>query len=225
MRRRDRSISRRQCAIAGRSTASVPLVERDRGRAATAGPTASRHAKSTFSGVERARAAAQRGAGSTTECANQVIRSVDFTGSRRVYHRALRSCDLVARRLARRRAAPSCCSAAGLSVLCVCPADVDEYGAGPSERPDDYVRRLARGEGARGRAARRRRTRSMLGADTTVVVDGDDPREAGRRGARPRACCGGWPAASHQVLTGVASVAAGASRDAVEVTARRRSRR
>jgi septum formation protein len=81
-------------------------------------------------------------------------------------------------------------------------ADVDETPRA-GETPEAYVRRLA-AEKARAVAARRPE-RLVLGADTTVVVDGDLlGKPAGA--AEARAMLTRLQGRAHQVLTGVALV-------------------
>ena len=76
------------------------------------------------------------------------------------------------------------------------PADVDERQF-PGESPADYVARLAR-EKAR---AVHRDGEVALGADTTVVVNGDSLAKPGD-GAEARAMLGRLQGRSHEVLTG-----------------------
>ncbi|MGE0462945.1 MAG: nucleoside triphosphate pyrophosphatase [Vicinamibacterales bacterium] len=93
------------------------------------------------------------------------------------------------------------------------PAEVDEAPR-PGEVPADYVRRVAREKAEA--VARLNPGRLVLGADTTVVVDGTilakagDPDEA-------RAMLARLAGRAHQVLTGVALVGPGIS--AVDVAA------
>ena len=81
-------------------------------------------------------------------------------------------------------------------------ADVDETQS-PGEAPDEYVRRLALAKALA--VVRRGESRPVLGADTTVVIDGetlgkpDDAADARRMLLR-------LSGRSHQVLTGVALV-------------------
>lgn len=93
-------------------------------------------------------------------------------------------------------------------------ADVDETPR-PGEAPATYVARLA---DAKARAVLARRPDALvLGADTTVVVDGDilakpaDVADAARMVGRLQG-------RAHEVLTGVALVSAGWSRVAVAAT-------
>ena len=85
------------------------------------------------------------------------------------------------------------------------PAEVDETPR-PGEHPADYVRRLAREKAAA--VASRNPGRLVLGADTTVVIDGrilakaEDPAEA-------RAMLAQLAGRAHQVLTGVALLGPG----------------
>ena len=82
----------------------------------------------------------------------------------------------------------------------VVPPDVDERRR-PQERPADYVRRLAREKA--GTVAARYAGRIVLGADTTVVVDGTvlgKPRDDVEAAEMLRALSG----RVHEVLTGVA---------------------
>lgn len=96
----------------------------------------------------------------------------------------------------------------------VLSVDVDETPrTGESAR--EYVERLAL-EKARAVAAERPRD-VVLGADTTVVVDGrilEKPRDAADAAAMLRALSG----RAHEVLTGVAVVAPGRIRTGVEST-------
>jgi septum formation protein len=81
----------------------------------------------------------------------------------------------------------------------VVAADVDE-GQHAGEAADTYVRRLAAAKAARVAAAHPRR--AVLGADTTVVVDGEvlgKPRDAAEAASMLRRLSG----RSHEVLTGV----------------------
>lgn len=92
-----------------------------------------------------------------------------------------------------------------------CPADVDESVRG-GEAPEDYVRRLAREKA--GAVASRRLFGLVLGADTTVVVEGDilgKPRDEDEARRMLRRLAGRW----HEVLTGVALVRAETGRSAV----------
>jgi septum formation protein len=81
-------------------------------------------------------------------------------------------------------------------------ADVDETQS-PGEAPDEYVRRLALAKALA--VVERGESRPVLGADTTVVIDGetlgkpDDAADARRMLLR-------LSGRSHQVLTGVALV-------------------
>jgi septum formation protein len=91
------------------------------------------------------------------------------------------------------------------------PADVDE-SLRAGERADDYVRRLAR-EKAEAVAASRL-FGLVLGADTTVVVEGDilgKPRDEEDARRMLRRLSGRW----HEVLTGVALVRAETGRAVV----------
>ena len=122
-----------------------------------------------------------------------------------------RECIIASVRLvlaSRRPAAPSCCAPPAIASTSQ-PADVDET------RPR---RRTARRVTSRGWRARRRRARRcgcvrttiVLGADTVVVVDRDvlgKPDDATRRRGDAAAPV---RAATHEVLTGVPSRAAGA---------------
>jgi septum formation protein len=81
-------------------------------------------------------------------------------------------------------------------------ADVDETQL-PGESPEAYVRRLALAKA--GAVARRGEWKPVLGADTTVVIDGETlgkPEDAAD--ARRMLCR--LSGRSHQVLTGVALV-------------------
>jgi septum formation protein len=97
----------------------------------------------------------------------------------------------------------------------IVPAAIDERAL-PDERPDDHVRRLARGKAVAAAALAPGAT--ILGADTVVVVDDTilgkphDARDA-RRMLRLLA------GRRHHVFTGVAVCRLGVTRDAVEVTA------
>ena len=53
----------------------------------------------------------------------------------------------------------------------------------------------------------------VLGADTTVVVDGDILGQAGRRRRRGARCCARLQGRAHEVLTGVALVLGPAGRE------------
>jgi septum formation protein len=84
------------------------------------------------------------------------------------------------------------------------PADVDESLL-KGEAPEDYVRRLAREKA--GAAASARLFGLVLGADTTVVVEGEilgKPRDEAEARRMLRRLSGRW----HEVLTGVALVRA-----------------
>ncbi|MER3426844.1 MAG: septum formation inhibitor Maf [Pyrinomonas sp.] len=81
-------------------------------------------------------------------------------------------------------------------------ADIDE-AARRDETPEDYVQRLAREKAARIAAVQP--SRFVLGADTTVVVDGEllgKPADACQARAMLRKLSGKW----HDVFTGVALV-------------------
>jgi septum formation protein len=93
------------------------------------------------------------------------------------------------------------------------PAGVDETRLA-GERAEDFVRRLAREKAEA--VARTRLFGLVLGADTTVVVDGEileKPRDAEDARRMLRALGGRW----HEVLTGVALVRAETGRAAVGV--------
>jgi septum formation protein len=93
------------------------------------------------------------------------------------------------------------------------PAGVDETRLA-GEPAEDFVRRLAREKAEA--VARTRLFGLVLGADTTVVVDGEileKPRDAGDARRMLRALGGRW----HEVLTGVALVRAETGRTAVGV--------
>lgn len=93
------------------------------------------------------------------------------------------------------------------------PADVDETQR-PGEAPDDFVRRLARDKAEA--IAATRLFGLVLGADTTVVVDGDvlgKPRDADDARRMLRALGG----RTHEVLTGVALIRAESGRTAIGV--------
>lgn len=84
------------------------------------------------------------------------------------------------------------------------PADVDE-SLRAGEPAEEYVRRLAREKA--GAAAATRLFGLVLGADTTVVVEGDilgKPRDEDEARLMLRRLAGRW----HEVLTGVALVRA-----------------
>jgi septum formation protein len=86
------------------------------------------------------------------------------------------------------------------------PVNIDESPA-PSEDPATYVERLAR-EKAEAAAAKQLSPALVLGADTTVVVDGmmlGKPYDAEDARRMLRLLSGRW----HEVLTGVALVRAG----------------
>src|SRR2546423_44080 len=92
-----------------------------------------------------------------------------------------------------------------------CPANVDETRA-PEERAEDFVRRLAREKAET--VARTRLFGLVLGADTTVVVDGEileKPRDADDARRMLTLLSGRW----HEVLTGVALVRAESGRAVV----------
>src|SRR5215211_3919050 len=93
------------------------------------------------------------------------------------------------------------------------PAGVDETRLA-GEAAEDFVRRLAREKAEA--VARTRLFGLVLGADTTVVVDGEileKPRDAADARRMLRALGGRW----HEVLTGVALVRAETGRTAVGV--------
>jgi septum formation protein len=104
-------------------------------------------------------------------------------------------------------------AAAGF-VFSVAHADIDETPLG-DEPADRYVLRLAE---AKARAvAERHPGRAVLGADTTVVVDGDilaKPADAADAAAMLRRLQG----RAHDVLTGVALVAGGRARVVLDTT-------
>ena len=104
--------------------------------------------------------------------------------------------------------------AAGFSFT-VDPVDVDE-SALPGETPEGHVRRLARAKAQAG--LNRHPERTVLGADTVVVVDGrilGKPRDAAEAAAMLTALSG----RVHHVFTGVAVARSGIVRDAVDVSA------
>lgn len=104
-------------------------------------------------------------------------------------------------------------TAAGIA-FDVDPANVDETER-PDEPADAYVRRIARDKAAV--VAARHPDRVVLAADTTVVVDGailGKPRDRADAARMLRALAG----RDHGVLTAVAIVRDGATRDAVETT-------
>jgi septum formation protein len=85
-------------------------------------------------------------------------------------------------------------------VFTIAPADLDETPL-PGEAPAAYVRRLAEAKAAE--VARRRPDAVVVGADTTVVVDGDilgKPADAAEAAAMLARIQG----RAHEVLTGVA---------------------
>lgn len=91
------------------------------------------------------------------------------------------------------------------------PADVDET-VRAGEPPEEYVRRLAREKAEA--VARTRLFGLVLGADTTVVVEGEilgKPRDEEEAAEMLRRLAGRW----HEVLTGVALVRAETGRAAV----------
>ena len=95
------------------------------------------------------------------------------------------------------------------------PVDVDE-SALPGETAEGHVRRLARAKAQAG--ADRHPGRTVLGADTVVVVDGrilGKPRNAADAAAMLTALSG----RVHHVFTGVAVARNGMVRDAVDVSA------
>jgi len=103
-------------------------------------------------------------------------------------------------------------AAAGFS-FDVVAVDVDETRR-PGEDPSVYVERLAR---TKALAAVPQNDRVVIGADTVVVVGGDvlgKPRDAEDAGRMLRLLSG----RAHEVLTGVAVVAAGRTLSAVERT-------
>jgi septum formation protein len=86
------------------------------------------------------------------------------------------------------------------------PVDIDESRR-PGEEPVEYVERLALEKASA--AAERIGTGLILGADTTVLVEGDvlgKPRDEDEAQRMLRRLSGRW----HDVLTGVALVRAGA---------------
>jgi septum formation protein len=93
------------------------------------------------------------------------------------------------------------------------PAGVDETRL-KGEAPEDFVRRLAREKAEA--VARTRLFGLVLGADTTVLVDGEileKPRDAEDARRMLRVLCGRW----HEVLTGVALVRAETGRVVVDL--------
>jgi septum formation protein len=92
--------------------------------------------------------------------------------------------------------------------------DIDETEL-PGETPEDYVQRLARTKAEA--VAKRHPNETVLGADTTVVIDGqiigkpDDMADARRM---LRMLSGHW----HEVLTGVAIARDGSSRVGLQRT-------
>ena len=104
--------------------------------------------------------------------------------------------------------------AAGFSFT-VDPLDVDE-SALPGETPERHVRRLARAKAQAG--VDRHPGRTVLGADTVVVVDErilGKPRDAAEAAAMLTALSG----RVHHVFTGVAVARNGIVLDAVDVSA------
>jgi septum formation protein len=94
------------------------------------------------------------------------------------------------------------------------PADIDETER-PNERPDGYVTRLAR-EKAEVVAATYP-DQIVLGADTTVVIDGQiigKPDDLDHASEMLRKLAGNW----HEVLTGVAVVRRGRTASAIQRT-------
>jgi septum formation protein len=95
------------------------------------------------------------------------------------------------------------------------PADVDETPA-DGERPEEYVRRIAREKALKVSAAHPNGT-LVLGADTTVVVNGvilgkpQDDEDAARM-------LQSLSGVVHEVLTGVALVSAGGVEEALQRT-------
>jgi septum formation protein len=99
----------------------------------------------------------------------------------------------------------------------VLAADVDET-AHPGERPEEYVRRVARAKAHAVRDRLNTNNAAILGADTTVVVSGQmlgKPVDAADAARMLRALAG----ATHEVLTGVVLLASG--REEVEVVCSR----
>lgn len=106
-------------------------------------------------------------------------------------------------------------AAAGLAFV-VEPVEVDERAL-PEESPREYVERVARLKATAGAARASSAGSAVLGADTTVVVDGDvmgkpiDDRDAMKMLRR-------LAGRSHEVLTGVALSWEGVVRSAVACT-------
>ena len=93
-------------------------------------------------------------------------------------------------------------------------ADIDESEF-PGEKPDEYVVRLAREKAEA--VAVRFRDEIVLGADTTVVIDGQiigKPIDLDDARRMLSLLAGNW----HEVLTGVAIVEHGETRSAIERT-------
>ena len=93
-------------------------------------------------------------------------------------------------------------------------ADIDESEF-PGEKPDEYVVRLAREKAEA--VAVRFRDEIVLGADTTVVIDGQiigKPIDLDDARRMLSLLAGNW----HEVLTGVAIVENGETRSAIERT-------
>jgi septum formation protein len=104
--------------------------------------------------------------------------------------------------------------AAGFSFV-VDPVDIDESLL-PGETPETHVRRLARGKAQAG--ARRHPDRTVLGADTVVVVDGrilGKPRDD----ADAAAMLGALSGRVHHVYSAVAVVSDGVVQDGLDVSA------
>lgn len=102
--------------------------------------------------------------------------------------------------------------AAGLEFT-VRPSGVEERPE-PGERPEDYVRRLARDKAA---AVPRAAGDAVLGADTVVVVDGqilEKPRDVADAARMLRLLSG----RTHQVITGVCLISASGEATAFETT-------
>ena len=95
------------------------------------------------------------------------------------------------------------------------PADVDETPI-DGERPEEYVRRVARAKALKISAAHPNGT-LVLGADTTVVVDGEmlgKPADDEQAAGMLRALSG----VVHEVLTGVALASAAGIEEAIART-------
>lgn len=108
----------------------------------------------------------------------------------------------------------------------ICPVDIDETPI-VGEAPADYVRRLARQKAEAGFEAADAPDALVLGSDTTVVLDGQilgKPDDRNSAIAMLEALSG----RTHQVMTGIAVICAGAAEavvSATDVTFRRLDKR